>query len=80
MSSSLNIDELKNMNQEQAVAYAKNPANRTIVAIPVLLIGSFTFYILSGVFAYLGGSDDSIDSAVIAGVADSNAADSFSKI
>ena len=80
MSSSLNIDELKNMNQEQAVAYAKNPANRTIVATPVLLIGSFAFYILSGVFAYLGGSDDSIDSAVIAGVADSNAADSFSKI
>ncbi len=62
------------------MAYAKNPANRTIVAIPVLLIGSFAFYILSGVFAYLGGSDDSIESAVIAGVSDSNLADSFSKV
>lgn len=59
--------------------YAANPANRLIVAIPVLLVASFIFYVLSGLFNVLGGGD-SISDSIIAGVADSNAADAFTKI
>jgi len=46
---------MKQLSKEQAIEYAKNPANRTIVAIPVFLVGSFIFYVLSTVFKALGG-------------------------
>lgn len=48
-------------NKEEAIAYAKNPANRTIVAIPVLLVLSFVFYVLSSFFGALGGGDSQED-------------------
>ena len=69
---------MKQFSKEQAIEYAQNPSNRTIVAIPVLLVGSFIFYVLSGVFSVVGG--ESVKDALSAGIADSNAADSFSKI
>jgi len=49
------------------------------VAIPLLLISSFIFYVISGVFYSLGGGD-SVSDLIISGVADSNAADTFAKI
>ena len=43
------------MNRQQVETYAKDPKNRTIVAIPILLVLGFLFYALSGFFSYLGG-------------------------
>ena len=65
--------------KDDAIAYAKNPANRIIVAIPLLVVASFIFYVLSSFFFALGGGD-SQESSSMAGIADSNAADAFSKI
>ena len=47
------------MKRDEMEAYAKNPNNRLIVAIPVLLVASFLFYVLTVFFQYLGGSDSS---------------------
>ena len=71
--------QIQAMSKDEAVAYAKNPANRTIVAIPVLLIVSFIFYVLSGFFSYAAAATDK-SSDIIAGVSDSIAADSFNII
>lgn len=59
--------------------------NRMIVAIPLLLVLSFIFYILAGFFSYLGGGSGgdgvkSFDSDAMTGIVDFNAADSFKKI
>ena len=62
--------------KEEALIYAKNPANRVIVAIPVLVVCSFIFYILSSLCYAIGGGD-SVEETIMAGVADANAADSF---
>lgn len=70
------------MNRAEAEAYAKDPKNRNVVAIPLLLVASFLFYILAAFFSTLGGGDasTSVEEGMLAGVADSNAADSFQKI
>ena len=54
------IEELKGMNRDQMAAYAKEPKNRTIVAIPLLLVASFLFYVLSAFFYTLGGGDATV--------------------
>jgi len=51
-----NIQQLKGMNRDEAEKFAKNPANRAIVAMISLFILSFLFYFLSAFFGYLGGS------------------------
>ena len=48
--------QIRSMNKDEALVYARNPANRTIVAIPILLIISFLMYFLSAFFSYLSGS------------------------
>ncbi len=47
------------MDRQQMETYARDPKNRYIVAIPVLLILSFLFYVLAGFFSYLGGGGGS---------------------
>ena len=49
---------VKAMNRQQVEAYARDPKNRYIVAIPILLVLSFLFYILAAFFSYLGGGDE----------------------
>ena len=44
-------------------AYARDPKNGYIVAIPILLILSFLFYVLAGFFSYLGGASSDSDSS-----------------
>jgi len=64
-------------------SYARDPANRYIVAIPLLLVLSFIFYVLAGVFSALGGgsgSPTSAESGIMTGVSDFSAADNFKKI
>ena len=46
---------VKTMSGDEAVQYAKNPKNRTIVAVPVLLFIAFVFFFLSVIFSYLSG-------------------------
>ena len=43
-------------NKEEAMAFAKNPANRTVVALIILLVVSFIFYVLAAFFSYVDGS------------------------
>ena len=50
--------DMRSMSKDQAIEYAKNPNNRAIVAIPVLLVLAFIFYVLASFFAYVGGSGD----------------------
>lgn len=68
------------MSGAEAVEYAKNPKNRTIVAIPVLLFVAFIFFFLSVIFSYLSGEHDSLEDKIITGVSESNAAETFKKI
>jgi len=66
------------MNKDEALVYARNPANRTIVAIPILLVVSFLFYFLSAFFAYMSGSTATAATSSLEGVStDSNAAENF---
>ena len=56
------MEELRGMNRDQMTAYAQEPKNRHIVAIPVLLVLSFGFYVLSAFFAAALG-DGSVEPA-----------------
>ena len=53
---------MRSMNKDEAIAYAKNPNNRAIVAIPVLLVLAFIFYVLASFFSYVGGGGDTAGS------------------
>ena len=64
-------------NTQEAMAMAKDPKKGPIVAIPVLLVLSFIFYVLSSAFFAMGGGGAATE---IVGVADSSVADAFSKI
>ena len=72
---------MKKMSNEEAKEFVKNPSNRKYVAVPVLLIVSLVFYILSLIFLELGGGDpEPASESSLVGVSDINAADKFSKI
>ena len=73
---------IQGVSRAQAEAYARDPKNRYIVAIPILLLASFLFYILSAFFSYASGSSESLtlEESIMQGVADYNAADTFQKI
>ena len=60
MKASLDVN-IKKVDRKQIEEYAKDPKNRYIVAIPVLLILSFIFYVIAGFFSFLGsgGSNES---------------------
>ena len=61
----------------------EDPANRPLVALLVLFIGSFVFFILSAVFSAIGGGKDStnvLERGNIAGLGESSSADAFSKV
>ena len=61
--------------KEEAMLFAANPANRSIVALIVLLVVSFIFYLLAAFFAYLDSSSPkSVEEAIVGGVTDSNVA------
>ena len=68
--------QVRSMSKEEAMLYAQNPANRTIVAIPILLVVSFLFYFLSAFFSYLSASSAASD-PMAGATADSNAAADF---
>jgi len=53
-----------------------------MVALLVLFIGSFVFFILSAVFSAVGGGNSSnvLERGNIAGLGESNSADAFSKV
>ena len=76
--------DVKIMTRQEVEEYSRDPKNRWIVAIPILLVLSFIFYVLAGFFSYLGGSGEegkkSFDSDAMTGVSDFNAADNFKKI
>jgi len=73
--------DISTLNRAQAEQFARDPKNRMVVAVPLLLVASFGFYILAAFFSFAGGSDSSsVQDSLIAGVADYNAADSFQKI
>jgi zona occludens toxin (predicted ATPase) len=56
--------DVKTMDRQQMETYAKDPKNRYIVAVPVLLILSFIFYVIAGFFSYLGGGESSSETAI----------------
>ncbi len=62
MKASIDVN-IKTMDRKQIEAYARDPKNGYIVAIPILLILSFLFYVLAGFFSYLGGSSSDSDSS-----------------
>ena len=47
---------MQGMSRDQVEQYARDPKNRFVVAIPILLVLAFLFYLLAGFFSYLGGS------------------------
>ena len=64
---------MQGMSREQVEQYARDPKNRYIVAIPILLVLAFLFYILAGFFSYLGGSsaaEKSVEQSLMSGVSD----------
>ena len=61
------------------MAFSRNPNNRTIVAIPVLLCVAVVFAVLGALFSFLEGKTKN-ESMVISGTSDSAVADEFSKI
>lgn len=63
MKASIDID-VKAMNRQQIEAYARDPKNGYIVAVPILLILSFIFYVIAGFFSYLGGGASSSETAI----------------
>ena len=65
--------------REEAVAFSQNPNNRTILAIPVLLIAAIIFGLLGALFSYLEKTTTK-HSNVVSGVHESAVVDEFSKI
>ena len=78
MKASIDVD-IRAIDRTQAMNYAKEPKNAPIVAIPVLLVFSFIFYVLAGFFSYMGAGTtlSAAEQSLISGVTDSNAADTF---
>ena len=76
--------QMKAMNREEAEKFARNPANRAIVAMVSLFLLSFLFYFLSAFFGYLGGSGAAAPKTIMTEDGevntDVNAADSFQKV
>ena len=46
---------MQGMSKERIQEYARDPKNKYVVAIPILLVLAFCFYLLAGFFSYLGG-------------------------
>ena len=79
--------QVRAMSRDEAIKFAKNPANHAMVAMIVLFLVAFLLYFLSAFLGYMTGANDPTsktrmtigeDGELVQ--SDSNAADSFQKI